>query len=211
MEKISRERFKPIRDEVYDIIKNEILNGGYVPGERLIETETAKQLDVSRTPVREAFRKLEIDGLVEYVPNKGTVVAEVEKNEIKEIYQVRKVIETLIAEKAAVNISDELVDELKDNVERFKVATNYQEIIELAERFNNIISEASGYKKLVAMLTDIREYFKMVRVSNHLNPERRESAIEEHTNIANAIIARDAELAKKYTIEHIEQSEKFTL
>ena len=210
MEKINRERFKPIRDEVYDILKDAIISGGYEQGARLIETEIAKQLDVSRTPVREALRKLEIEGLVEYRPHQGTVVAEVDDNEIQEIYQVRKVIESIIAQKAAENISDQQILELKDNIEKFKEATDKQEIVDLAEQFNNIISEASGYKKLVSILSEIRQYFKMVRVSNHLNPARRESAIEEHVNIADSIIARDPEMAKKYTVEHIESSERFT-
>ena len=202
---------RPIRDEAYEVIKKNILRGIYKPKQRLKETELAAMLGVSRTPVREAMRKLEIDGLIEYKPQRGTVVADFDINEIVEIYEVRSVIEVLIMKRAAKAISDELIKKLEKNIERFKKEEKDEAILDLADEFNELIYEASQCKKLVDLMRHTREYFKRVRISNHTDPERRESAISEHEKILMALKKRDILLAEKYALEHIKNSKDFII
>src|SRR6056297_3078489 len=98
---------KPIRDRVYEILRKRIFASKYEVGTKLVETEIAEQMNVSRTPVREAFRKLEIEGLVEHKPRKGIFVKGLDKNDIKEIYSIRSVLEGLASKNAAKNINEE--------------------------------------------------------------------------------------------------------
>jgi len=211
IEAISKNRLRPIRDEVYHAIKDAILKGAYKPQQRFKETDLAKTLGVSRTPIREAMRKLEIDGLVEYVPHKGTVVSGFDLSEILDIYEVRTVLETLIAKRAAENITDELIEKLKLNIKKFETEENNDTILALLDEFNELIYEASKCSKLVNLMRHTRGYFKRVRISNHTDPERRKDAILEHERIVSVLEKRDPDLAVKYTLEHIESSRKFII
>ena len=202
---------RPIRDEAYLVIKKEIIRGNYQPGDRLKETALADQLGISRTPVREAMRKLEIDGLVEYIPQKGIIVAGYDQDELAEIFEVRTLLEVMIVRRAAEKITDVILEKLKQNIQRFKAEEDPETILEITEEFNELIYEASQYSKLVSLMRDTREYFKRVRVSNHTNPIRRKDAIREHEMIVLALEQRDVDLAEKYTLDHIKSSRQFTL
>ncbi|NLZ51956.1 MAG: GntR family transcriptional regulator, partial [Thermoanaerobacteraceae bacterium] len=103
-----------LRSKIYHHLKNAILDGVYKPGDSLIEMKLAKELGVSRTPIREAIRQLELEGLVTSIPNKGVVVEGVTLQDVEDIYEIRKMIEGLAARWAAEKISDEQLKELKD-------------------------------------------------------------------------------------------------
>lgn len=206
MDKLSRKRLRPIRDEVYSILRNNIIMGTYKPGDRLQEEKLADDLGISRTPVREALRKLEIDNLVDYYPHKGTVVSEIAVDELEELFLVRIFIEILINKKAAKNASEKEIKELRDLLEKTEECKNSDKILELVNRFNNSVFELSNSEYLVNLNNSVRESIKRVVTSNALDHERRVSICKEHNNIVDAFEAKDEDLIKKYTIEHIQSS-----
>jgi DNA-binding GntR family transcriptional regulator len=206
MNKLSENRIRPIRDEVYHILRREIMSGAYKPGERLQEEQLAEILGVSRTPVREAMRKLETEKLVDYYPHRGTIVSDVGTSEIEELFLVRTFIEVLINKKVARNATqkdkDRLREILNETVEREKT----EEIILGIELFNKTLFDISKSEYLVDLNCRVREIIKRIVMANALDPERRQSIFEEHSKIVDAIETKNEELIEKYTIEHIQSS-----
>lgn len=208
LSKLSNDRLRPIRDEVYSIIRNAILKGDYEPGIKLIETEIADTLGVSRTPVREALRKLEVEKFVTYTPHKGAVVTEVEWDEIDELYGLRIIVECILVEKAVNNMTPEVIRKLKDNIRETENCKFESEVLDLMDQFNDIIYSISKSKHLLSILYNIRELLKRITYKNHLDPLRRKEAIEEHKRIIEALEKKDAALAVEYTKKHIGNSSK---
>lgn len=203
MKKLSKERLRPIRDEVYHIIRKDIIHGVYKPGDRLQEEQLAEQLGTSRTPVREALRKLEVERFVDYTPHKGTVVTDVSSDEVEELYKVRALVESLIVKKAALNATNEDIKKLRKSLEVCEKCTDIDDTLDCVEEFNNILFETANSKFLEDINRRIREILQRVLVSNHMNPERHKIAHEEHKKIVDAIEAHDVDLAERYTIEHL--------
>ena len=112
--------FLPLRDVVFNTLRQAILRGELQPGERLLEIHLANKLGVSRTPIREAMRKLELEGLVLMIPRKGAVVAEITEKSLRDVLEVRKALEELAVKLACEKIQDEEIDELKDLLDRQK-------------------------------------------------------------------------------------------
>lgn len=206
MTKISRKRLRPIRDEVYHMLRNDIINGIYQPGERLQEEQLAEAFGTSRTPVREALRKLEVEHFVSYVPHRGTVVSQVSTDDIEDLYEVRKMLEGIIAKRAAVNATDEDIKKLRKALSDCEKYDNSDERLDAIDEFNNILFETAKCDSIVDINKRVREILKRVVVSNHLNPERHKIAHEEHKKIIDAIEARDPNLAEKFAHEHISNS-----
>ncbi len=204
--KLSAKRMRPIRDEVYHRIRQAIIRGAYQPGEKLQELDLAEMLGTSRTPVREALRKLEVENLVTYYPHKGTVVSEVNTDEVEEIYEVRTLLEVFIARRAAARATPEDVKKLRRILARGELCEEPDDILDAVERFNEVLFEVSGAVSLVDLNRRVREILQRIVVSNHLNPERRASARLEHRRIVDALEANDLDLAEKYTREHMERS-----
>lgn len=117
-EKIESTDLRPIREIVLERLRKAIMNGTFQTGDRLVETSIAEKMGVSRTPVREAFRQLEIEGLAENLPRKGTIVKGISKRDIFEIYEIREVLEGLAFRLACSNITDEQILELKEKLEK---------------------------------------------------------------------------------------------
>ena len=140
-----------LRVKIYNRLKNAILNGVYKPGESLIEMRLAKELGVSRTPIREAIRQLELEGLVSSIPNKGVVVEGVSAQDIEDIYTIRKMIEGLAAKWAAEKISDE-AEGIKDVLDlmEFSRKRNVEKLSELDSRFHDIILKPAKISLLVS-------------------------------------------------------------
>lgn len=206
MMKLSRERLRPIRDEVYHIIRKDILDGVYEPGERLQEEQLADELGTSRTPVREALRKLEVEKFVSYTPHRGTIVSSVSTDEVEELYQIRTMLECYIARRAAINATDEDIKRLRKALKNCENCQGSDDILDAVGEFNNVLFESSKSEHLVDLNRRIREILQRILVSNHLNPERHKIAHKEHLKIVDAIEAHDPDLAEKYTREHLSNS-----
>ena len=170
------------------------------------EESLAKELGVSRTPVREALRKLEVENFVTYYPHRGTVVSEVPADEIDELYQIRRLLEVFIIRRAATRATSKDTERLRGILEREEECIEPDDILDAVEAFNNTLFQLSGATTLVDINKRIREMLQRTMVSNHLNPERRRQAHEEHLKIVEALEHNDPDLAEQYTIEHLNHS-----
>lgn len=208
VQKLSEERMRPIRDEVFCLLRKAIIRGDYKPGEKLQEETLAEQLGTSRTPVREALRKLESEKLVTYYPHKGTVVSEISREEVEDLFAVRALSEKLIIRRAAVKAKPEDIRELRRYLEASEAGKDADMILDSIDAFNEKLFEISGAEQLVDINRRIRERLQRVLVSNHLDPVRSAVAHAEHLKIVEALEAGDPDLAEKYTEEHIKNAPK---
>lgn len=196
---------------VYRSIRDDILEGKYVSGDELKEKNIGDELGVSRTPVREALRQLELEGLVSIVPNKGAVVVGVSVRDIQDIYEIRALLEGLCAKWAASNISDEQITEMEENMllsEFHESKGNYEQLVALDNRFHEIMYEASGSKELKRVLKDYHEYVLRVRKNSLGSATRAKNSTAEHRKIAEAIKAHDSALAEKCAKTHIKSTKE---
>lgn len=202
----SVQRSNSLHSRVYNRIRNDILNGVYEPGESLVELKLSEELGVSRTPVREALRQLELEGLVQSVPNKGATVRGVTEQDIQDIYTIRMLIEGLAARWAAEKITPEELEELKEAVdleEFYTTKSNYGNLLRFDTRFHDIIFEASKSKPLMYTLSTFHRYVQKARRVSMSSPERAAEVLQEHKAILQAIIDRDADRAEKLMTEHV--------
>ncbi|MCX7842718.1 MAG: GntR family transcriptional regulator [Clostridia bacterium] len=195
-----------LRGRVFNQLQNDILNGKYQPGESLIETKLSEELGVSRTPIREAIRQLELEGLVQSIPNKGAIVTGISTKDIEDIYTIRMMIEGLAARWAAEKITPAELEELKEAVdlEEFYTAKNDTEhLMKFDSRFHDIIFKASKSKPLMHTLSSFHHYIQRARNASLSSPERARKALEEHKAILKAIVDKEPEKAEALIIEHI--------
>ena len=138
-----------LRGRVFNRIREDILSGKYKENDELKEMTIGEELGVSRTPVREAFRQLELEGLIQIIPNKGAYVTGITQKDVKDIYMIRSLLEGLCAAWATENISEELMEELEENVYLADFHVNkghYDQVAQLDNRFHEILYIASGSK-----------------------------------------------------------------
>ncbi|MEW6044965.1 MAG: GntR family transcriptional regulator [Bacillota bacterium] len=204
------DNYKPLRELVFEALREAIISGALKPGERLMEVQLADELGVSRTPVREAIRKLEHDGFVVMIPRKGAYVADISLKDVAEIFDVRRALEALAAQLAAERASD-------DDLERVeRILLEYGEcidtndtarLIEVDTRFHESIYQMSGNARLKHMLSLLSEQVMRFRTMTLSHRPRMRRALEEHRRIVEAIASRDAERAARLAREHIESAE----
>lgn len=195
-----------LRGRVYNSIREKILSGYYKENEELKETAVAAELGVSRTPVREALRQLELEGLVSIIPNKGAYVTGITKKDIHDIYIIRSYLEGLCAKWACENITDEEIEALEEvmYLSDFHARRgHYDMMVELDNKFHELIYKASGSKILEHVLSDFHQYVERVRKITLSMPYRAEKSSKEHAAIVEAIKKRDGELAEALATEHI--------
>ncbi len=195
-----------LRGKAFSQIRQQILNGTYKPGESLIETRLSEELGVSRTPIREALRQLELEGLVQAIPNKGAVVKGISEKDIEDIFVIRTMIEGLAARWAAEKITDEEIAELKEALEFeefYTMKNDANHLMRYDTRFHEIIFRASKSRPLMHMLTTFHDYIQGARNFSFTTPGRPQKALEEHRVIFDAIANKDAETAERLTVEHI--------
>lgn len=198
-----------LSSRVFSQLQNDILNGEYQPGDSLIETKLSEELGVSRTPIREAIRQLELEGLVRSIPNKGAVVKGISAKDIEDIYTIRMLIEGLAARWATEKITPEELKELKEaaELEEFYTAKNdLNHLLHFDSRFHDIIFKASKSKPLMHTLSTFHHYVQRARSMSLNSPERAQKALEEHKAILKAIIEGDAEKAERLTTEHVKNA-----
>lgn len=200
--------------QVFTKIQDDILNGVYEPGKRLAETTLSTQLGVSRTPIREALKQLELEGLVKVIPNKGAVVTGISIKDIDDIYTLRKLIEGLAARWAAQNITQEELDTLSETLQLEQYYSDKNETTHLLKYdsiFHDVLFTASKSNPLTFVLRTFHAYVQRSRNYALGVPERARRAHEEHKAILDALIARDADKAEALMVEHITNASKHLL
>ena len=210
--KLNLDNYKPLRDIVFENLRTAILEGELKAGKRLMEVQLAEQLGVSRTPIREAIRKLELEGLVVMLPRKGAYVANMSFKDLIDVLEIRASLEGLAAYLAAERRRDEDIDELERVAKEFEKSvreTNIDNVLKKDIEFHEKIFLMANNKKLYQIITSLWEQVHRFRVTYVSNYEASLSLVDEHNKILEAIKSGDSELAKKYATEHIELAEQF--
>lgn len=211
LETILLDGYRPLRDLVFEALKDAILTQKLHPGERLLESELADELGVSRTPVREAIRKLEQEGLVVMIPRKGAYVDGISLKDIHEVYEIRAALEALALELAAKYITDEELDELALQVKEEEALTDVgrlNEIIFIDSSFHDLIYQYARNSKLTQFVEILQEQFKRFRALPLGGSARSNTALEEHQQILKALKNHDSILAAQLAKKHIAGAEE---
>lgn len=198
-----------LRGKVFHRIREDILAGKYAQNDELREAAISKAMGVSRTPVREALRQLELEGLVTIIPNKGAYVNGITAKDIFDIYEIRSYLEGLCARWACRNITGEQLEELDEitYLSDFHIQKeHWEQIFELDNRFHLLLYEACGSTVLEHILSDYHHYVERVRKNTLSSQERARQAAEEHRAILDAVRRQDEELAEKLANDHIDRS-----
>ena len=207
-------QYMPLRDVVCHTLRRGIMQGDLKPGERLMEIKLANRLGVSRTPIREAIRMLELEGLVVMIPRKGAQVAEITEKDLKDVLEVRMGLEELAVKFACQRITEEQLDNLYHASRKFEEAVKREDLTELAQAdvdFHDLIYKATGNERLVQLLNNIREQMYRYRVEYLKDEEIRGSLVQEHDTLLEKLSQRDLEGAKQVTQSHIERQQAYIL
>ena len=205
--KVNMNEYLPLRDLVFNTLRQAILKGELEPGERLMEIQLAEKLGVSRTPIREAIRKLELEGLVLMIPRKGAEVAKISEKSLRDVLEVRRSLEELAIELACQRMSEEDMDELERVQGNFRNAIARGEAMTIAEtdeQYHDVIYQGTGNDKLVQMLNNLREQMYRYRVEYLKNPDVHEQLTQEHEEIVYHIKRREKVEATAVTCQHID-------
>lgn len=205
---LQMDSYLPLRDVVFQTLRQAILSGKLQPGERLMEIHLAQQLGVSRTPVREAIRKLELEGLVMTIPRRGAVVADITKSDLEDVLEVRSALEELAVTKACAKITAEQLEQLRRASEHFIACTKKNDLIASAQAdaaFHEIISEATGNRRLIQILNNLREQIYRYRLENLKDKSSYPDLIRQHQMICDALEAHSVEQARMAIRLHIEK------
>lgn len=195
-----------LRGRVFHQIRDNILSGKYKEHEELKEVAIGEEMGVSRTPVREAFRQLELEGLIQIIPNKGAYVTGITRKDVHDIYEMRSLLEGLCARWCCDNITKEQIDALEENIYLARFHTdrgNTEHLTALDNQFHDILYEACGSKMLAHQLTDFHQYVIGIRRKTLADLDRGIASNREHEEILNAIRNKDKELAEKLAHEHM--------
>ena len=210
LEPIKLDDYKPLRELVFEALREAIIDARLKPGERLMEIQLAEDLGVSRTPVREALRKLELEGFVVMIPRKGAYVADISLKEIVEVFEIRGALEGLAAELAAERASDDKIEEMERCLVELSKAIDHKDlgrIVEVDTEFHDMLYASGRNERLGQILSLLREQIQRFRTRTMTHPARMKVALEEHRRIIEAVAARNGELARDLAQEHIESAE----
>lgn len=199
----------PMREHVYLHLKSLILEGVYREGDRLVERDLAAQLNISRTPIREALFRLESQGLVKTIPRKGVVVSSISKENMIEIFGILSSLEGLASEWAAEKMDKQwgmACDQWMSKIKSFLKDHENGDVEKLHLEVCDFLYKAAKNPKLYQMLTDLTDYIRAFANVGYKNSGRMEKAMEEHLQILEAIKNGDAKHAKALAIRHIENS-----
>ncbi len=197
---------RPLREMVYEELKMQILTGAIIPGTRMMEVELAEEMGVSRTPIREAIRKLEKEGLVVIEPRRGAYASQISTQDMVEILEVRENMEGLAAFFAASRMQPEEMAELKEIETKYNEAVikgSMEDMIKYDTRFHRIIVESCNNKILVQMIEQLQELVLRFRYIYYDNFRRADNMPEEHRIIIEAIESGNAEAARDAADVHI--------
>ena len=207
---LNNDDFLPLRDVVFNTLRNAILKGELGPGEKLMEKKLSEQLGVSRTPIREAIRKLELEGLVMMTPRKSAEVARITEEYLTDVLEVRRVLESLAIDLACSNITNDIIAELEANLVKFKAAVKRNDITEIATadvEFHDTIYRSTGNKRLIQILNNLREQMYRYRLEYIKDKQTRDNLVVEHRRIIDALKNRDKEKGREAILNHIEKQQ----
>jgi DNA-binding GntR family transcriptional regulator len=196
-----------LSQRVAALLENAILEGQYEPGQRLYELEIAKSMNISRSPVREAFFILQSKGLLSTLPRKGTFIPQITRQGVKNTLDVRRALDGLAARLAAINATPDHLEEMKDLLIQQEIAGESKKkskFHELAQNFHLTIYSASDNAKLVSLWENIRPEMMLYRITSISLPSRMEESLEEHKIILNSLYAHDPVLAQRVAEQHID-------
>ena len=205
---------KPLNEIVFEGLRNAIIKGIIPVGERINESVYAEKMNISRTPVREALRRIQEEGLVEYVPHYGVVVKKITIEDAVEIYQIRKALDILATQNAMKIMTEEQFDEMKALLEKSDAADargDYKEVIELSRQFNDMIYEFCRMPRLDVIVKRLRQYVMRFRDISLTENNRRRKALDEHWLLYQNMRKKNYEQVAIITSEHLDYSEKFIL
>ena len=207
---VNMDEYLPLRDVVFKTLRQAILKGELEPGERLMEIQLAERLGVSRTPIREAIRKLELEGLVLMIPRKGAEVARISESNLRDVLEVRRSLEELAIDLACQRMTPEELEELKMIQEKFALAIKSGDAMQIAEtdeRYHEIIYLSTKNEKLVQILNNLREQMYRYRLEYIKDEDKRQILLIEHEHILKALSLRHVQEAKQAVREHIDNQE----
>lgn len=208
--KVNENEYLPLRDVVFNTLRRAILRGELTPGQRLMEIQLADQMGVSRTPVREAIRKLELEGLVVMIPRKGAEVAHISGKNLRDVLEVRRALEELAGELACERMSEEEFELLEQANHRFASVIGSDDITIIAqadEEFHALIYQATDNERLVQMVNHLREQMYRYRIEHIKDKSQRKILVKEHQEIINALTGRDVIMTRKSIRNHIYMQE----
>jgi DNA-binding GntR family transcriptional regulator len=199
--------YRTMQEIVYDTIRDAILSGRYRPGQRLVAEELAREVGVSRMPVREALHRLEAAGLVTLTPHRGAVVNELSEGEIIEIYHIRAVLDGLATRLAAAHLAKpdhERLNALLDEMAAAAKLKDLDRVLHVNRDFHHLIWQAAHAPRLHSLLENLYDASQRFRHISVLLPGRLEQLTQDHRRIAQALARGDVNQAERYAIEHHE-------
>lgn len=200
---------RSLRGRVFQRLREDILSGVYRERDELREITIGEEMGVSRTPVREALRQLELEGLVTIIPNKGAYVTGISRKDVADIYKIRSMLEGLCSRWATEHITEKQIEELEEVLllSEFhlhkKSEGQTEQVTELDGKFHKILYEASDSRILEHVLSDFHKYVQMARAMSVGEKNRAKKSIKEHREILEAIKKRDGDLAERLANRHI--------
>lgn len=208
---VKMDEFLPLRDVVFKTLRQGILMGELKPGERLMEIHLANRLGVSRTPIREAIRKLELEGLVTMVPRRGAEVANITEKNLRDVLEVRRALDALAVELACERISEEGKQELYKACIDFENAIHSKDATKIATadvRIHDIIVKAADNERLEQLVQNMSEQMFRYRMEYIKDETKHEQLILEHRIIYESILGKEKERAARAIKTHIDNQEK---
>ncbi len=202
---------KSLTTIIFEKVREDILNDTYVDGEKIVEAKLAEELGVSRTPVREALKQLELDGLVESIPNRGVIVKGITEQDIADIYTIRIAIEGIAANWSVRRISDEEIAALKEVYELMEFYTSRgdaDKTFELNTKFHEIIYKATRSRYMEHVLKDFQMFIKSTRSKSLKSEGRLEEALGEHKAVLEAFLTHDPDAAVAAVLAHVNNSRR---
>ena len=205
---------KPLREVVYDSLKKSILHGKLKAGQRLIEETLANQIGISRTPVREAFHKLERDDLVSRLPKGGFAVRGFTVEDVEEIFGIRIALESYAAYLAAVHITPDKISLLEKRtdewVDIFKKG-DAEKVIQFYTEFHDVLYKSCKSKKLIEMINNFRDYFYRYRSALLHTPNGIKTSISDHREMLEAMKKRNPKLVERLVRSHLDRGKEIVL
>lgn len=207
---VTMDEYLPLRDVVFKTLRQAILKGELEPGERLMEIQLAERLGVSRTPIREAIRKLELEGLVLMIPRRGAEVARISESSLRDVLEVRRSLEELAIYLACQRMTEEEMEELQATQEMFAQAIRVGDAMQIAEtdeKYHDIIYNSTKNERLVQILNNLREQIYRYRLEYIKDEDKRQILLVEHEHILKAVRLRHVHEAKQAIRTHIDNQE----
>lgn len=211
MSMMNNDDYLPLRDVVFNTLRQEILTGKLKPGERLMEIHLANKLGVSRTPIREAIRKLELEGLVIMIPRRGAEVAQITLKSLKDVMEVRRALDVLAIELACERMNQEERDSLFQACENFSVAVETNDTRKMAEAdvaFHDIIVLSTGNARLIQLVNNLSEQMYRYRFEYLKDDASHEMLQQEHKEMYQSICKKDKKVAAEVVKKHIDNQEE---